>query len=161
MRSWPTVALASLVLAAGSASANPPVASYIFPAGGQRGKTVAVRVGGLFLYDKCGFEMLGRGVAASKQLRRTHTLWLEGPLLPLPDSQRQEDYPQDMAGSIKIAADAPLGQRAWRVWTSQGAAPARRFVVGDLPEIVEKETEGASVPRRVEMPVTINGRIFP
>src|SRR5437870_785409 len=78
-----------LVLAAGPAPANPPVASYIFPAGGQRGKTVDVRIGGLFLYDKCGFEMLGFGVDASKELRRTRTLWLEGPILPLPDSQRQ------------------------------------------------------------------------
>ena len=41
------------------AVANPPVASYIFPAGGQRGATVNVRVGGLFLYQKCGFEILG------------------------------------------------------------------------------------------------------
>src|SRR5439155_18131574 len=91
-----------LVLAAGPASANPPVASYIFPAGGQRGKTVDVRVGGLFLYDKCGFEILGPGVDTAKQLRRTRTLLLEGPILPLPDSQRQEDYPQDMAGQVKI-----------------------------------------------------------
>ena len=28
------------------------------------------------------------------------TLWFEGPLLPLPDSQRAEDYPQDMAGEV-------------------------------------------------------------
>src|SRR5947207_5852857 len=161
MRSWPTVALASLVLAAGSASANPPVASYIFPAGGQRGKTVDVRIGGLFLYDKCGFEMLGPGGDASKELRRTQTLWLEGPVLPLPDSQRQEDYPQDMAGQVKIAADASFGVRHWRVWTSQGATPARRFVVGELPEVVEKELPGAPIPVEVTLPVTINGRIFP
>ena len=37
------------------AAANPPVASYIFPAGAQRGTKVNVRVGGLFLYQKCGF----------------------------------------------------------------------------------------------------------
>src|SRR5437773_9846740 len=108
MRSWPVVVLASLITVAGPAPANPPVASYIFPAGGQCGKTVAVRVGGLFLYDKCGFEMLGPGVDASKELRRTRTLWLEGPILPLPDSQRQEDYPKDMAGQVKITADAAL-----------------------------------------------------
>ena len=148
-------------LVASTAHAEAPVAMYIFPAGAQRGTTTEVKVGGLFLHSRCGFEMLGPGVNAPAELRRTQTLWIEGPVLPLPDSQRQEDYPQDMAGSIKIAADAPLGQRAWRVWTSQGAAPARRFVVGDLPEIIEKETEGAPVPRRVEMPVTINGRIFP
>src|SRR5207249_10565304 len=107
-----------LVLVTGPAPANPPVASYIFPAGGQRGKTVDVRVGGLFLYDKCGFEMLGSGIDAGKELRRTKTLWLEGPILPLPDSQRQEDYPQDMTGQVKIAANAALGVRYWRTWPS-------------------------------------------
>jgi len=85
------------------------VASYLFPPGGQRGKTVPVRVGGLFLYKSCGFELLGPGVEATKQLRSTRTLWFEGPILPLPDSQQAEDYPRDMAGEIKIAADAPLG----------------------------------------------------
>ncbi|HKB35090.1 MAG TPA: PPC domain-containing protein, partial [Gemmataceae bacterium] len=161
MRSWRVITLASLVLMTAPVAANPPVASYIFPAGGQRGKTVDARVGGLFLYDKCGFELPGPGVDASKELRRTHTLWLEGPLLPLPDSQRQEDYPQDMAGQVKISADAPIGARHWRVWTSQGVTPARRFVVGDLPEIVEKELPGDPIPVEVTLPVTINGRIFP
>jgi hypothetical protein len=134
---------------------------YIFPAGGQRGQTVDVKVGGLFLHDRCGFEMLGQGITAPAELKRGSTLWLEGPLLPLPDSQRQEDYPSDMIGQVKIAADAPLGQRSWRTWTSQGVTPAKRFVVGDLPEIVEKEVEGAPVPVAVNLPVTINGRIFP
>src|SRR5262249_56226284 len=81
---------------ASAARSSPPVASYIYPAGGQRGQTVAVRVGGLFLHESCGFEMLGPGVSAGKQLKRVPTLWFEGPLLPLPDSQRQEDYPKDM-----------------------------------------------------------------
>ena len=86
--------------------ANPPAASYIFPAGGQRGTKVNVRVGGLFLHQECGFEMLGPGVTAPAKLQRTKTTWFEGPMLPLPDSQRQEDYPKDMAGQIAIAADA-------------------------------------------------------
>src|SRR6516164_5508325 len=102
------------------AAANPPVASYIFPAGGQRGTKVNVRVGGLFLYDKCGFEMIGPGVTAPNHLTRTKTTWFEGPILPLPDSQRQEDYPKDMAGTIDIAKDAELGVRYWRLWTSEG-----------------------------------------
>src|SRR5437868_5403166 len=64
-----------------------------------------------------------------------------------------------LAGAAR--ADAPLGTRSWRVWTSQGVTPARRFVVGDLPEVVEQEVEGTPVPRRVTLPVTVNGRIFP
>ncbi len=155
------VTLASLFLVATPLRADPPTASYIFPAGGQRGKTVAVRVGGLNLYQSCGFEMLGSGVEVPKTLRRTKTLWFEGPVLPLPESQQQEDYPQDMAGKVVIANDAALGVRPWRLWTAQGATPAQSFVVGDLPEVVEEEIDGDPVPVEVRPPVTINGRIFP
>src|ERR1700687_5651443 len=104
--------------------ANPPVASYIFPAGGQRGTTVPVRVGGLFLHGECGFEMLGAGVQGSARSKSMQTLWLEGPRLPLPDSQRAEDYPKDMAGDVKIAADAAFGTHYWRLWASQGGEAA-------------------------------------
>jgi len=139
--------------------AEAPVASYIFPPGGQRGKAIDIRVGGLFLHGKCGFEMLGTGVEADKELRGVPTRWIEGPLLPLPDSQQAEDYPRDVAGKVRIAADAPLGTRPWRVWTSQGATPSLRFVVGDLQEIVkDDDTVG---PVEVQLPITANARIFP
>src|SRR5262245_46022638 len=116
--------------------ADAPVASYIFPAGGQRGKTVHFRVGGLNLHKSCNFEMLGPGIVVDKQIRSTKTVWFEGPLLPLPESQQQEDYPKDMAGKVKIAGSADLGVRNWRLWNAQGATPAKQFMVGDLPEIV-------------------------
>jgi hypothetical protein len=145
----------------GLAWAELPVASYIFPAGGQRGKTVDVRVGGLFLHRRCSFEMLGPGVEVSRELLRTHTFWLEGPLLPLPDSQQAEAYPKDMAGKVHIRPDAAPGIRYWRLLTSQGATPAMKFMVGDLPEVVEDEIDGDPVPTLVTLPVTINGRIFP
>jgi hypothetical protein len=137
------------------------VASYIFPAGGQRGTTVKVRVGGLFLYKTCGFELLGGGVEAGKQLQRTRTVWFEGPILPLPDSQQAEDYPRDMAGEVRVAADAPPGPRRGRLWTAEGAASGLTFVVGELPEVVEEEVDGDPIPVPVALPVTANGRIFP
>jgi hypothetical protein len=155
------IAFLALFLLPCLAVANPPVASYIFPAGAQRGTKVNVRVGGLFLHDKCGFEMLGAGVTAPAHLTRTKTTWFEGAMLPLPDSQRTEDYPKDMAGQIAIAPDAALGVRNWRLWTSQGATPSLKFMVGDLPEVVEDEIDGDAVPVPVKLPVTINGRIFP
>jgi len=141
--------------------ANPPVASYLFPAGGQRGTKVEVRVGGLFLHQSCPFEMLGSGVEATKILKRTRTPWFEGPLLPLPDSQQAEDYPQDMSGAIQIAPNAELGLRRARLWTAEGAASGLLFQVGELPEIIEQEIDGDSVPTEVKLPLTINGRIFP
>ncbi|MCI0456676.1 MAG: PPC domain-containing protein [Gemmataceae bacterium] len=155
------LALFTLLAAASPTWADPPVASYIFPAGGQRGTTVRFRVGGLNLHRACNFEMLGAGIESSKRLQRIDTLWFEGPLLPLPDSQRNEDYPGDFAGEVRIAADTPTGLRPWRLWTSQGATPALKFTVGDLPEIVEDEIDGDPLPVAVKLPVTINGRIFP
>jgi hypothetical protein len=47
------------------------------------------------------------------------------------------------------------------LWTSQGVTPARTFVLGDLPELVEEEIDGRAVPVSVAVPITINGRIFP
>lgn len=155
------LAIALLLLARCPLQANPPEASYIFPPGGQRGTAVKVRVGGLFLHEKCAWEMLGPGVTASKELQRIPTIWFEGPLLPLPDSQRAEDYPKDLRGEVTIGSDAELGLRSWRLWTSQGATPARKFMVGELPEVVEEEIEGDPIPVQVTLPVTINGRIFP
>lgn len=141
--------------------AEEPSVSYIFPAGGQRGTEVHFKVGGHYLHGEASFEMLGSGVSATSKIRETNTVWFEGPIIPLPASQNAEDYPKDHAGQVKIAPEAELGARYWRVWTSQGATPARPFVIGDLPEVVEQEIEGNPIPVEVKLPVTINGRIFP
>src|SRR5579872_671242 len=143
------------------ASADAPVAMYIFPAGGQRGTEVKFRVGGLNLHDSCRFQMSGQGIDASSKIQHTKTAWFEGPVVPLPDSQQAEDYPQDMAGSVMISASAAVGPRPWRLWTAQGAAPSRTFIIGTLPEFVEDEMDGDPIPVRVSLPLTINGRIFP
>jgi hypothetical protein len=147
-----------LLLIAGTARADAPVASYLFPAGGQRGTTVKVRAGGLFLHDKCSWELTG--LKTSPHLTRIPTRWFEGPMLPLPDSQRQEDYPQDMLGEVVIDAKAATGPRRFRLWNSEGAAAGPAFVVGELPEVVEEERDG-DTSATVTLPVTINGRIFP
>jgi hypothetical protein len=159
-RAWLT-SLAALLACCSAIDAEEPVASYLFPAGGQRGTKCEVRVGGLFLHDGCQFDLVGPGVRAARPLKRTETIWFEGPLIPLPDSQLAEDYPQDYATQIEIADDAPLGTSYWRLATSQGATAARRLVVGDLPEVVEQEIDGETIPMTVDLPVTINGRIFP
>lgn len=156
--------LVVFVVATTSASpafAEPPHVSYIFPAGGQRGTEVSFKVGGHYLHEGCPFEMTGPGVSASARIERTETVWFEGPLIPQPASQRKEDYPKDYLGSVRIAGDSPLGIRRWRVNTSQGVTSRMKFVVGDLPELVEEEIDGDPIPTSVQLPVTINGRIFP
>lgn len=144
-----------------SAKSEAPTAAYIFPAGGQRGTMVPVRIGGHFLHDKAEFLIAGPGVEGKSPIERTQTIWFEGPLIPQPASQQKEDYPKDYAGEIKIAADTALGVRYWHCMTSQGITPGMRFVIGDLPEIVEEESDESLVSRHVTLPVTINGRIFP
>jgi hypothetical protein len=141
--------------------ANPPTVNYVFPAGAQRGTSVDVRVGGLFLHDKPAFEVAGPGITASPFLTPAKKIWFDGPVLPLPESQRQEDYPADLTGKITVAKDAPLGSRRVRTFTAQGGASGPLFVIGDLPEVVEKEIDGDALPKSIKLPVTANGRIFP
>jgi hypothetical protein len=141
--------------------AEPPHASYIFPAGGQRGTTIEFLIGGHYLYEGSDFEMHGSGLDAPKRVDLTDTVWFEGPFVPKPLSQKEEDYPKDYNGRVTIKKSAKRGNRYWHVWNSQGITPLRPFVIGDLPEIVEKEIDGAPIPTEVKLPVTINGRIFP
>ena len=155
------VSTCAIGLMASSLRAEDPAALYIFPAGGQRGTSVEVRIGGMNLHDECPLHWFGTGIAAPATIKRTKGIWFEGPVIPLPDSQRQEDYPSEYAAKLPIAKDATLGEQRWRVSTSQGATPLMRFVVGDEPEVVEQEIDGAPIPVAVTTPVTVNGRIFP
>lgn len=148
-------------LLVGVSRGEPPHVSYIFPAGGQRGTTVKFKVGGHYLHESCPFEMHGPGIEATERIKRCETVWFEGPFVPKPFSQQKEDYPKDYAGRVKIAADAPPGVRYWYTSTSQGVTPAMKFVVGELPELLEEEIDGDPMPASVTLPVTINGRIFP
>jgi len=150
-----------LNLAAGFAAAEPPDTAYIFPAGGQRGTKVPVRIGGYYLYERTPLEFLGPGLSGPAEIDRVPTKWFEGPVIKQPASQQKEDYPKDYTAELTIAADAPLGPHGWRSWNAQGATPVRPFIVGTLPEVLEEETDGDPIPVAVTLPVTINGRIFP
>ncbi len=143
------------------AQSSEPAASYIFPAGAQRGQTVDVRVGGLCLLKNPWFAMLGDGVEVPERLRTEDTVWFDGPMLTGQPSLEPDKYPKDHKATFTVAEDAPLGARSWSVWTSQGATKSRPFVVGDLPEVVEREIDGDPIPVEISVPATANGRIFP
>src|SRR3954462_8447075 len=72
--------LCGSVVHSSSCFANRPVGSYVYPPGGQRGTAVKVRVGGLFLHDKCGFSLSGTGGTPSPGLTRTAPPGFEGPM---------------------------------------------------------------------------------
>lgn len=164
MRPTRPIAIACLTLSLGFTApsfAEPPTASYVFPAGGQRGTNVSARVGGCNLQDAPRCIWIGEGVTAPAKLAPIPTIWFEGPVIPQPASQAKEDYPKDYSAPLMIAPTAPLGLQTWRLATSQGVTSALGFVVGEFPEVSEDEVDGQSPAVRVELPVTINGRIFP
>lgn len=160
MRTLLSAVILTLVVPA-DAIAESPTANYIFPAGGRRGTTVTARIGGCNLHRAPRLHWIGTGVAAPSELAPIETVWFEGPVIPQPASQRKEDYPRDFAAALAIAADAPLGRQSWRLSTSQGMTAAWGFVVGSLPEVIEQEVDGQAPAVPVQLPVTINGRIFP
>src|SRR5262249_29885795 len=124
---------AALLFAAQPSRGDQPLANYVFPAGGQRGKAVSLHVGLCNGNEECSWEMAGSGIEVHPRLYRVpQTTWFEGPVLSAADSQSKEDYPKDYAARMTIAGDAPLGVHHWRVWTSQGVTCAMKFVVGDL-----------------------------
>ena len=141
--------------------AEAPTANYSFPAGGQRGTTVAARLGGCNLHDSPRLLRSSRSPIQVERLLPIDVLWFEGPLIPQPASQQKEDYPRDFSTPITIAPAMSLGTSTWRLATSQGVTPPLGFVVGDFAEVVEDEAEGATPAVQVALPITINGRIFP
>jgi hypothetical protein len=150
-----------LLVASASAQQVPidPASTHIFPAGGRRGSTVSVRVGGQCLPPGCRVQWLGAGIKSPDTLG----LAAEGHYEPSPRRDPRETpmaHAKEWSSPVEIAADAPLGQKLWRLSSARGGTSARAFVVGDLTEFVE--TESNSSPERAErvtLPVTINGQI--
>lgn len=133
--------------------------THIFPAGGQRGTTVAVSVGTECVPPRTNLRVWGAGVTAPDLLGEEVKLADE----PSPRRKPTEipiHYPREWSTQFQIAADAPTGVVHWRLTNAGGGTSARPFVVGELPEVIEIESN--SVPERAEavtLPVTINGRI--
>jgi hypothetical protein len=136
-----------------------PSNTHIFPAGGRRGTVVPVLVGGECLPPGANFRIWSDGVSAPDVLGTKVQARTE----PSPRRLPREVpicYPKEWESQITIAADAPVGTAMWRITCARGGTGTRPFIVGDLPEFIE--TESNSLPQRAErvkLPVTINGRI--
>src|SRR4051812_8778653 len=148
--------LAALLAAAACAAPAPgqavpskePTGTHVFPAGGRRGTTVPVRVGAECLPPGANFRVWGKGVTAPAVLGPR----ADGPREPSPRRKPNDadadmrTYPREWQSRVTVAADAPAGAAQWRVTSGFGGTRPRPFVVGDLPEFVE--TESNSDPDR-------------
>lgn len=162
-----------LVLAAGlggsvargqAVASHEPASTHVFPAGGRRGTTVNVRVGGECFPPGMKLTLRGEGVTAPPVLGdRVRPRYEPSASRPPRDADgvgAGMTYPKEWQSAVTIAKDAPLGAAYWRVHGGWGGTRPRPFLVGDLPEFIE--TEPNSRPdqaERVELPVVINGQV--
>ncbi len=145
LRSLLLAVAAAFALPASSADSagdreRPPRIDYLFPAGGQTGRTVEVTVGGKGLDATAGVRVTGDGV--------------RGEVLRV-------DRGTTATIAVTIAPDATPGQRDLRLITPAGASSRARFVVSSLPELTEQEpnsTRNAAQPLRT-LPLVVNGQI--
>jgi len=136
-----------------------PASTHIFPAGGQRGTTVQARIGGECLPPYTRVTWHGDGVSGPSELVE--------PIVPMyePAPRRKPgetpiNYPREWVAPLQIAADAPLGCVIWRLSCARGGSGGRPFVIGDLPEYIEVESNSTpATAEPVTLPLTINGQI--
>ncbi len=113
-----------------------PVASFIFPPGGQRGTTVKLIVTGSGLGTLTGMFTTGAGLTATIE--------------PGGDASTR-------TFDVAIARNAPLGIQQVRFYGPSGLSNVRYFDVGQWPE-QDQPVVGAP-PIRVTPPCTVNGRL--
>lgn len=128
--------LASLLVVMASASAaqaKPPTLDRLFPPGAQRGQTVAVTAAGSF--DHWPVQA-----------------WSDDPGIAIKAEKEKRQL------AVNVSADAKPGLHWIRLSDEEGATALRPFFVGVLPELVETESDGKTIPLESSL-VTINGRL--
>jgi hypothetical protein len=137
-----------------------PSTTHIFPAGAQRGTTVSVRVGTECSPPGANFFVDGSGVQVHNERLEKEVSDDGEPSARRPPTEIPITYPRQWYSKISLAPDAPLGVAYWRVSCAQGGTGSRPFLIGDLPECIECESN--STPLRaesIELPITVNGQI--
>ena len=117
-----------------------PVLAWIYPAGGQRGTTIEVTASGTSIVPETVL-VTGGGVIGK-----------------VTDGSQ----PNKVKFTLAIARDAEPGERELRILNAGGVSNRFRFMVGELPEIMEVEPNSEkSAPQKIaSLPVTIDGQIL-
>jgi hypothetical protein len=153
---------------AAKAQQNPPHLAYVYPAGGQRGTTMQVKIGGQFLNGATNVYVSGSGVLAkaidyARPMNNMQATQLREKLQELQKLPASPEVQKEMADlrlklatfnraispvlaeaatlQVTLAPDAELGRHVIRVTTPQGLSNPLIFTVGELPEFVEKQSE--------------------
>ena len=139
-----------------------PVLTAVFPQGGQQGRSVEVTLTGTNLGTATAVWFSGKGITAEIREKTGQAAVVfngVGVSGSIPSDAQ-------LLAFVTLASDAPLGIQQIRVVTPYGVSNAGSFVVGNLREITEEETEesgseGSSTMEAdwLALPVTVNGTI--
>lgn len=158
------ICLMPLVASSNVATAQPkpgylPSSTHIFPAGARRGSQVDVFVGAECTPPGTQLLFHGDGISGSSFLTKQVVRSGEPSPKRIP-TITPITYPREWPARLEVAKDAPVGVAFWRLHSAQGGTGSRPFVIGDLPEFIEVESN--STPKhanKIELPVTVNGQI--
>ncbi|HMF11223.1 MAG TPA: PPC domain-containing protein, partial [Gemmataceae bacterium] len=159
-----SLALSSLLLASATSIAQPQVPPMpnprllvVMPPGGKAGSTVELALTGQDLDAPQGLLFGLPSIEAE--------LVTDAPPSDAKKAEQKKPAPNQPAVTtlkfkVTIPADAPPGIHDVRLVTALGVSNPRAFVVGDLPESLEKEPNN-DVPeaQRIELNSTVNGTI--
>ncbi len=154
------------------AQLNPPHLAYVYPAGGVRGTTFQVTVGGQFLNGAASAYLSGAGVHAAviqlsrpmtqMQLRELREKLQELQKQPSDASVRQQILEirrklatfdrnispvlaETVTLQVTVAPDAAAGRHDLRLATPQGLSNPLVFQIGRLPEFIEKQSDARTL----------------
>jgi hypothetical protein len=127
----------------------------VMPPGGKAGTVVEITVNGTDTEEPEALLFSHPGIKAEKV-----------PLPPPPPADPKKPAPPPMPPptntqfKVTVAADVPLGSHDVRLVNKWGVSNPRAFVVGDLPEVLEKEPNNNDTEaQKVPLNCTVNGVI--
>jgi len=142
-----------------SAQTSPPRLTQVQPAGAQKGATLDLVVSGQFLdnAETLHFDFPGVKVQLAGDSEKVT-------IKPNPKQKGGMKGPVAQTAQrfkVTLPADAPLGIHDVRVVTKLGISNPRAFVVGDLKEAAEKESnDDVDKAQKVDLNTTVNGIVL-
>ena len=137
---------------------------YIYPAGGERGASVEIEIGGLNLANATGVVVSGSGVKAaliSANKTAEQTKKKKGKNQGKLDDQSSPQLADKITVQVTIDKNATPGLRDLRLESPAGVSNKLNFEVGQYPNLLEQTKSSISQPTHIDkLPVTLCGQIM-
>lgn len=158
-----TITFLCLLFSAGFASAQKMSMGFIYPAGGEKGISTDIEIGGLNLKDATEVLISGEDVKA-EIIPLNQVLEKGKPKRNIKEKLNDQSSPQlaDRIGvRVTIDKKAKPGLRDLRLQSSKGVSNKLCFEVGQYPNVLEQKGSSAEKPTPVaQLPATLCGQIM-